>query len=73
MGCKEGGIVGYEVRFDKKCGEKTLIKFVTEGILINELIKDSSLKKYNCVIIDEAHERGINSDVILGLMVRLLE
>ena len=56
------------MRFLEKKSENTKIKFMTEGILLKECISDKRLNRYSFVIIDEAHERGLNSDIILGLI-----
>lgn len=65
-GGRLGELVGYSVRFDDCYSrEKTQIKFATDGMLIRELILDPQLKQYNVVIIDEAHERTVQSDLLL--------
>ena len=60
--------VGYSVRFDNSTGPCTKIKFLTEGMLLQEMLRDPWLKPYSAVIIDEVHERGVNVDLILGFM-----
>ena len=73
-----GQAVGYEVRFDKKLTRPsntvagTLIKLMTDGILLAESQSDKSFRKYGTIIIDEAHERSLNIDFLLGMMKRLL-
>ncbi len=67
-----GGIVGYEVRFAKLLGDKTLIKFMTDGILLAEMAHDRWLSAYDTLIIDEAHERSLNIDFLLGYLKALL-
>lgn len=62
------GPVGYRVRFDEKMGPGTKIKFLTDGMLLREAILDKSLKAYSVIILDEAHERTVNSDVLLALL-----
>lgn len=64
-------LVGYKVRFEEKLTKETKIKFMTDGILLKEFNEDKNLHKYDFIIIDEAHERGLNSDVILGLLKTL--
>lgn len=59
---------GYEIRFDHKTNENTRIRFMTEGVLIRELIRNKRMVGCDFVIIDEAHERGINLDLLLGFM-----
>ncbi len=73
MGTAEGGLVGYQVRFAEKMGEATAIKFMTDGILLAETQGDRSLRQYDTLIIDEAHERSLNIDFLLGYLHRLLE
>ena len=68
MGSKLGGLVGYRVRFEERLSDKTRIKFVTDGMLLREAIIDPDLKKYGIVIVDEAHERSVASDVLLSLL-----
>ncbi|MBW04411.1 putative ATP-dependent RNA helicase DHX33, partial [Eschrichtius robustus] len=60
--------VGYTVRFDDVTSEDTKIKFLTDGMLLREAISDSLLRKYSCVILDEAHERTIHTDVLFGVV-----
>ena len=67
-----GGLVGYQVRFQEKLGVNTQIKFMTDGILLAEIHNDPLLRKYSCVIVDEAHERSLNIDFLLGYLSRLL-
>lgn len=63
-----GGEVGYAVRFDDTCTEKTKIKFLTDGILLREIQKDPLVLKYSCILLDEAHERTLHGDVLFGLL-----
>ena len=60
--------VGYSVRFDNSISPCTKIKFLTEGMLLREMLRDPWLKSYSAVIVDEVHERGVNVDLILGFM-----
>ena len=60
--------VGYSVRFDNSTSPCTRIKFLTEGMLLQEILRDPWLKSYSAVIVDEVHERGVNVDLILGFM-----
>ena len=64
--------VGYSVRFDENVGPANRIKFLTEGMLLQELLRDANLSQYSCVIVDEVHERSINVDLILGFLKNLL-
>ena len=64
--------VGYSVRFDNSTSPCTKIKFLTEGMLLQEMLRDPWLKSYSAVIVDEVHERGVNVDLILGFMRNLI-
>lgn len=66
------GVVGYQVRFTEEVGEKTLVKLMTDGILLAEIQSDPQLRRYDTIIVDEAHERSLNIDFILGYLARLL-
>jgi len=66
-GCKLGNEVGYSIRFEDKTGPKTKIKFATDGVLLQEAKSDPLLLEYSCVMIDEAHERSLSSDLLLVL------
>ncbi|VEG73751.1 ATP-dependent RNA helicase HrpA [Actinomyces slackii] len=66
------GVVGYQVRFTEEVGASTLIKLMTDGILLAEIQSDPSLSRYDTIIVDEAHERSLNIDFILGYLARLL-
>ncbi len=68
-----GELVGYQVRFDDRVGAATAIKFMTDGILLAEAQADRWLNAYDTIIVDEAHERSLNIDFLLGLLKRLLE
>jgi ATP-dependent helicase HrpA len=72
LGTEVGGLVGYQVRFTEQVGEHTLIKFMTDGILLAETQSDSWLNSYDTIILDEAHERSLNIDFLLGYLKRLL-
>jgi ATP-dependent RNA helicase DHX8/PRP22 len=63
-----GGEVGYTVRFDDQTSSKTKIKYMTDGILLRECLTDPSLSKYSVVMLDEAHERSISTDILFGLV-----
>eukprot|EP00903_Cladosiphon_okamuranus_P003729 g3727.t1 len=68
-----GDFVGYQVRFDDKTSRETRVKFMTDGILLAETQGDGGLKRYDALIIDEAHERSLNIDFLLGYLKRLME
>lgn len=72
LGQKVGGAVGYQVRFTEEVGPTTLVKLMTDGILLAEIQSDPQLLRYDTLIIDEAHERSLNIDFILGYLARLL-
>jgi len=67
-----GGAVGYQVRFNESTGEDTAIKFMTDGILLAEIQSDRWLSRYDTILIDEAHERSLNIDFLLGYLKQLL-
>ena len=66
------GVVGYQVRFTEETGPNTLVKLMTDGILLAEIQSDPALSRYDTIIVDEAHERSLNIDFILGYLARLL-
>ncbi|MGO1504337.1 MAG: ATP-dependent RNA helicase HrpA [Brachybacterium sp.] len=66
------GTVGYQVRFTRETGRGTRLKLMTDGILLAEIGRDRLLKRYDAIIIDEAHERSLNIDVILGYLRQIL-
>lgn len=70
-GCKVGEEVGYSVRFDDQSSPKTRLKFMTDGILLRELLQDPKLSKYGAIVLDEAHERTLHGDVLFGLLKAL--
>ncbi|MGH8516978.1 MAG: ATP-dependent RNA helicase HrpA, partial [Panacagrimonas sp.] len=67
-----GELVGFETRFDRRVSERSMIKLMTDGILLAELQRDHELLAYDTIIIDEAHERSLNIDFLLGWLKRLL-
>lgn len=73
LGTPLGGTVGYSVRFTDTVSDRTLVKVMTDGILLAEVHRDRRLSSYDALIIDEAHERSLNIDFILGYLKRLLE
>ncbi|KAL1602720.1 Salivary acidic proline-rich phosphoprotein 1/2 [Paraconiothyrium brasiliense] len=64
--------VGYSVRFDNAAGPNTKIKFLTEGMLLQEMLRDPDMKQYSAVVVDEVHERSVNVDLILGFLRNLI-
>ncbi|MER7503585.1 ATP-dependent RNA helicase HrpA [Nonomuraea pusilla] len=72
LGTELGEVVGYKVRFTDQASDRTLVKLMTDGILLAELQNDRLLEQYDTLIIDEAHERSLNIDFILGYLKQLL-
>lgn len=68
MGVELGQDVGYAIRFEDCTSEKTVIKYMTDGILLRESLRESDLDNYSAIIMDEAHERSLNTDVLFGLL-----
>ncbi|HEY1136064.1 MAG TPA: ATP-dependent RNA helicase HrpA [Xanthomonadaceae bacterium] len=68
-----GGLVGYQVRFNESVGERTAVKFMTDGILLAEIQSDRWLSAYDTIIVDEAHERSLNIDFLLGYLKQLVQ
>ena len=73
VGCDIGSYVGYQVRFDDKTSRDTKLKLMTDGILLAETQDDRDLRKYHTIILDEAHERSLNIDFLLGYLKLLME
>lgn len=71
QGVEVGKEVGYAVRFDEKCCDDTKIKFITDGLLVRETLGDVLLQQYSVVMVDEAHERNISVDLLLGLLKKI--
>jgi ATP-dependent helicase HrpA len=72
LGVPLGGAIGYTVRFTDKAGPETMVRLMTDGILLAEIQRDRDLKRYDTIILDEAHERSLNIDFILGYLKALL-
>jgi ATP-dependent helicase HrpA len=72
LGTTVGGAVGYKVRFNERTGPECRLKLMTDGILLKELESDAALRRYDTLIIDEAHERSLNIDLLLGVIKRLV-
>ncbi|HTX71345.1 MAG TPA: ATP-dependent RNA helicase, partial [Rectinemataceae bacterium] len=73
LGTTVPGLVGYKMRFEDRTNESTAIKIMTDGILLQEMKLDPALSRYGVIMVDEAHERSLNIDFILGLLKRVLE
>ena len=65
--------VSYQIRYESSVGAKTAIKFMTDGILIREIANDFALLKYSVIVIDEAHERSTNTDILIGMVSRIVD
>lgn len=65
--------VSYQIRFESTATSKTAVKFMTDGILIREIAEDFSLSKYSIIVIDEAHERSVNTDILIGMVSRIVD
>lgn len=65
-------VVGYKIRFDDTVSKNTAVKLMTDGVLLNEIQRDRLLRAYDTIIVDEAHERSLNIDFLLGFLKRLL-
>ncbi|QJW38191.1 ATP-dependent RNA helicase HrpA [Cellulosimicrobium protaetiae] len=72
LGTELGGVVGYQVRFTDTSSADTLVKVMTDGILLAQIQRDPELLAYDTIIVDEAHERSLNIDFLLGYLARLL-
>lgn len=73
MECRLGDQVGYSIRFEDMSGPQTIIRYITDGLLLMDCLKDPTFSTYECVILDEAHERTLHTDVLLGLVKKALK
>ena len=71
IGCKLGEEVGYSIRFEDLTSAKTRIKFLTDGLLLREALADPLLSRYSVIMIDEAHERSLSTDILLGVLKKI--
>uniref|UniRef100_A0A8B9VJY1 RNA helicase n=1 Tax=Anas zonorhyncha TaxID=75864 RepID=A0A8B9VJY1_9AVES len=71
LGCTLGTVVGYQVRFDDCSSQDTAIKYMTDGCLLRHILADPLLSKYSVIILDEAHERSLSTDILFGLLKKL--
>ncbi|KAG8761183.1 DEAH-box RNA helicase prp16 [Serendipita sp. 396] len=72
MECKLGGTVGYAIRFEDCTSSETKIKYMTDGVLLRESLNEGDLDRYSVIILDEAHERSLSTDVLMGLLRKIL-
>lgn len=68
MDVRLGDEVGYSIRFENKTSSKTILKYMTDGMLLREAMEDHNLSRYSCIILDEAHERTLATDILMGLL-----
>ncbi|KAI3868170.1 hypothetical protein MKW92_017003 [Papaver armeniacum] len=73
LGLTLGKEVGFQVRHDRRLGNNASIKFMTDGILLREIQNDFLLKRYSVIILDEAHERSLNTDILIGFLSRIIK
>lgn len=73
MNVKLGDEVGYSIRFEDYTSHKTIIKYMTDGMLLREALIDKDLKQYSVIMLDEAHERTIHTDVLFGILKKVVE
>jgi ATP-dependent RNA helicase DHX37/DHR1 len=66
LGCALGSTVGYQVRHDRRVGAESAVRFMTDGVLMRQLSSDFLLRNYSIILLDEAHERSLNTDLLLG-------
>ena len=69
----QGKRVAYQIRFEGTTSAQTAIKFMTDGVLLREVAQDIALRKYSAIIIDEAHERSVNTDILVGMLSRVVK
>ena len=72
VGCELGEEVGYAIRFEDVTGPKTLIKYMTDGVLLRESLREPDLDQYSAIVMDEAHERSLHTDILFGILKTIL-
>lgn len=72
MECELGDKVGYAIRFEDVTGPNTIIKYMTDGVLLRETLREADLDQYSAIIMDEAHERSLNTDVLFGILKQVV-
>ena len=73
MHCKLGEVVGYSIRFEDLTSASTRIKFMTDGLLLREALVDPLLSRYSVIMVDEAHERSLSTDILLGVLKKVMK
>jgi pre-mRNA-splicing factor ATP-dependent RNA helicase DHX38/PRP16 len=73
MDCELGKLVGYSIRFEDQTSKETKIKYMTDGVLLRESLLDSELNQYSAIVMDEAHERSLNTDVLFGILRKVAQ
>lgn len=71
MNVKCGDLVGYSMRFEERCSSKTVIKYMTDGMLLRELLVSENLEQYGVIILDEIHERKVQTDILMCLLKKI--
>lgn len=71
MNVKLGEEVGYSIRFEDQTSASTRIKYMTDGVLLRESLNDPDLEQYSCIVMDEAHERSLHTDVLFGILIKV--
>ena len=72
MGVELGVEVGYAIRFEDLTTQNTVIKYMTDGVLLRESLRDADLDPYSCIVMDEAHERSLHTDVLFGILKKIV-
>ncbi|KAF4594648.1 pre-mRNA splicing factor ATP-dependent RNA helicase prp16 [Ophiocordyceps camponoti-floridani] len=73
MEVRLGSTVGYAIRFEDCTSKETIIKYMTDGVLLRESLNEPDLDRYSCIIMDEAHERALNTDILMGLFKKIIQ
>jgi len=73
MECEISTKVGYSIRFEDCTSDETIIKYMTDGVLLRESLNDPDMEEYSCIIMDEAHERSLNTDVLFGILKKVAQ
>lgn len=66
-------VVSHQIRYDATTSSSTIIKFMTDGVLLREMATDFLLSRYSVIIVDEAHERNLNTDILIGTLSRVIK